>query len=190
MVKFKPLPKLPEFNYRSPRMVIVLDKIRFELEKDRTNDYSEVVWFLREYPRIFRHHIECAEYRLKNIYNIYESAYKKIIKKIKESNEDIFEYMISGYEIKVLYWEFESLLSSINISLDIISRILSVAFKEEKGATFNKFCKINYDNKYINIFKEEKVKWVSKLKDYRDCFTHYTVVDTLLSIVARKYNDH
>lgn len=94
---------------------------------------------------------------------------------------------LSNIKTKVMYWEFESLLSSANISLDITARILSTAFKEQLPPNFNKACK-NKNDTYgiISFLNSEKDGWVSKMKDYRDCFIHYTPVDTVLSIEAIK----
>lgn len=196
---------------KSPSIVLIMDKIRFELENKNDDQFSEVCWFLREYPRIFRHHFECLEYRLENIYKIYIEAYNEFKNRLDNENDELpifkncnlssdeikmlskaelMEMSFSSIKTKVMYWEFESLLSAANISLDIMTRILSTAFKEQLPPNFSKACKTEEDtNGIIAFLKAEKNSWVSKLKDYRDCFTHYTPVDTLLSIKAILEND-
>jgi hypothetical protein len=39
----------------------------------------------------------------------------------------------------------------------------------------------------IDLFQKAQRMWVQRLKDYRDCFMHYTPVDTLLVVTLRKY---
>ncbi|GAB6089480.1 hypothetical protein [Spirochaeta dissipatitropha] len=193
---------------RSPDIVLSLNKIRFELEKRNDDQYNEICWFLREYPRIFRHHLECFVYRLGNVHAIYVEAHKEFTNRLNNHDAELpdvsncnltcEEYgklkksklngmALSNIKTKVMYWEFESLLSSANISLDITARILSTAFKEQLPPNFNKACK-NKNDTYgiISFLNSEKDGWVSKMKDYRDCFIHYTPVDTVLSIEAIK----
>ena len=40
----------------------------------------------------------------------------------------------------------------------------------------------------IDQLKRAKGIWVNKLKDYRDCFTHYAPVDTILGISVELYS--
>lgn len=53
----------------SPQLVLVLDRIRNELEGQ--DKYREFCWFAREYPRCYRHHLECAKFRLQTIHALY-----------------------------------------------------------------------------------------------------------------------
>jgi hypothetical protein len=56
----------------SPRLVNVLDRIRFKLSKnDPDGEMDEVAWFIREYPRAYRYHLECADFRLESICLLY-----------------------------------------------------------------------------------------------------------------------
>jgi hypothetical protein len=66
-VPILPLPQLPNFS-KSPNLVKVLDSVRFALDSE---EYGEFYWFAREYPRIYRYHLDHAEYRLKTIYSVY-----------------------------------------------------------------------------------------------------------------------
>lgn len=99
-----------------------------------------------------------------------------------------FEMVYSDKSISAMYWDFESFLSAINISLDILARIVGTAYVDQTPVSFNKLCKKDLDGMVNDLVNARKV-WVSRLKDYRDCFTHYTCVDTLLGITARLYSD-
>jgi len=203
--KIKKIEPIEIENENSPHIVLLMDTIRNDLEDKDLEQYGEICWFLRKYPRIFRYHLECLEYRLSHIRRIYCDAYDELCSNafIKEPdlknvsgitkeeidslcNSELFEISFSNIKTKVLYWEFESLLSAVNISLDIMVRILGTAYKEQLPPNFNKACKKKEPDEIINFMKSEKENWVNIMKDYRDCFTHYTPVDTLLSIKAIK----
>ncbi|GMX66232.1 hypothetical protein Elgi_55040 [Paenibacillus elgii] len=189
MKLLKELPRFPEISLSSPQIVKVLDKIRFELEKqDEDGEYSEFCWFVREYPRAYRYHINCAQYRLKNIFSIYNEAYDYFAEQLQSVEENCYHMSYSNEKTYILYWEFESFLSSINIALDFIARIISTGYKDHMPASFNKICKKELDGPIADL-KRAKNIWVNKLKDYRDCFMHYTPVDTLLGISANYYSD-
>ena len=64
------LPGLPAMPLRSPAIVRVHDRIRFEL--DSQDELAEFCWFAREYPRCYRFHFEGAEFRLRSIYALME----------------------------------------------------------------------------------------------------------------------
>ena len=54
-IQFIPLPRINVNRDRlvSPRLVGVLDRIRFQLsENDPEGEMDEVTWFIREYPRV------------------------------------------------------------------------------------------------------------------------------------------
>lgn len=70
------IPKIPKFSIYSPPLVKVMDKIRGDFDGD---DEFEFYWFAREYPRFYRHHIQHAEYRLRNIYDKYTFIRKELI---------------------------------------------------------------------------------------------------------------
>lgn len=177
---------LPKFSYESPEIVKLFDKIRFELENNDEN--SEFCWFAREYPRCYRYHLDCAQYRLQSIYNQYQKAQKHFEEMLQSSKENCFGLSISSQETEIIYWDFESFLSSINTALDILARIVGVAYKVQTPPSFNKICKKDLGG-VIDIMKSAQNKWVLKMKDYRDCFVHYTPVDTLLGISIVLYSD-
>lgn len=87
-----------------------------------------------------------------------------------------------------MYWNFESFLNAINTALDILSRIVGLAYSENTPVSFSKICKKDFDGPVV-IMRESEKRWVKQMKDYRDCFVHYTPVDTMLSIGFIKYSD-
>lgn len=189
MTNIIPLPNLPKFDIGSPRVVKVLDSIRFEIDKhDDEGEFFEFYWFIREYPRIYRHHLDCAEYRLTEIHKTYADAMNYFGQKINSKVNNSFEFAISNKSIFAMYWDFESFLSAINTALDILARIVGTAYSEQTPVSFNKLCNKNLDG-IVKDLRRAKTVWVSRMKDYRDCFTHYTPVDTILSINARLYSD-
>lgn len=182
------LPNLPKLN-ESLQVVKTLDDIRFEIDKnDEEGELFEFTWFIREYPRIYRYHLDCAEYRMLEIYKKYEESKEYFEECINKANQNTYEFALSNKSISVMYWNFESFLSSINVALDILSRLVGTAYSEQTPVSFNKLCNKNLDGLAVE-FKKAKSVWVSRLKDYRDCFTHYTPVDTILTIHARLYSD-
>ena len=71
----------------------------------------------------------------------------------------------------------------------IDTRVAGTAYKDQMPPNFNKFCKRQGDSGLLGIFKRAQMRWVNRLKDYRDCFTHYTPVDTWLSVGLYQYSD-
>jgi hypothetical protein len=180
---------LPKYNDGSPEIVQLFDKIRFEIGKnDDNSEYSEFCWFAREYPRCYRYHLNCAKYRLESIYDRYKKAYEYFEKMIQTSEEGSYGFSYASQDSMAIYWDFESFLSSINTALDILARIVGVAYKEQTPPSFNKICKKDLGG-VIDTLKKAQSNWVLKMKDYRDCFVHYTPVDTLLGISANLIND-
>ncbi|MDQ0657834.1 hypothetical protein [Paenibacillus sp. W2I17] len=183
-----PLPAMPEFLNGSPEITKLLDKIRFELEKqDDEGYYFEFGWFVREYSRAYRYHIQCSEYRLEKIFSIYKDAFDYFEDQIQNVEDNCFGMSFSNRNSNILYWEFESYLSSINVALDLLARIIGTAYKDHMPPSFNKICKKDLDGP-IRDLQNAKAIWVTRLKDYRDCFIHYTPVDTLLNISANLYS--
>ncbi|MES2677461.1 MAG: hypothetical protein V4612_04015 [Pseudomonadota bacterium] len=167
------IPNLPSFKKESPKIVLVMDEIRFDEEK-KSEECFEFYWFAREYPRIYRYHIDHIEYRLNNIHKLYEHFQTIFITK---KDRDSFEESIWKSESSQIYWEFESLLGAINSSLDILSRISGIAYEEQTPVSLNKFSSKKNLNGIVDIFRRAKSGWIDKMKDYRDCFVHYTPVD-------------
>lgn len=189
MRRIKDLPLLPDIHNIDSEIVNVFNTIRFKIQNSESwEEYSEFCWFIREYPRCYRYHLQCASYRLESIYNIYIKAHKYFLSEISQATENCFGFSRSDKETAIIYWEFDALLSSINTALDILARIVGTAYKEQTPPNFNKLCKKDFEGP-INILKKAQKVWVKKMKDYRDCFIHYTPVDTMLGINADLYND-
>src|SRR5207244_2983725 len=113
----------------------------------------------------------------------------EIVDQAASSHPDTFELAVSNLEVQRIYWDFESFLSEISMSLDLLARVVSPAFKQESPPSFNRLCKWAAPDPLVNIFRQAQSRWVKRMKDYRDCFTHYTPVDTLLSVGLRRYPD-
>lgn len=181
-----PVPTLPRFSQRSPEVVRVLDRIRFQLrDKD---GFDEFCWFAREYPRCYRYHLDCAEHRIRSIHSIYCDLYREMSSSVAEEPGCV-SYGISNVRVNTVYWDFESYLSAINISLDLLARIVGTAFPDHMPSNFNKLSKKNLNSPVLALMKTAKARWVDRLKDYRDCFTHYTPVDTMLFLELNQYRD-
>ena len=190
----KPLRPLPTFKplARSPELVRIMDAIRFG-PLDELEEYAEFTWFIREYPRAYRHHFSHAEYRLRLIHSAYEHEHGIAAEKLQRHADgaEWTETVVSGgwgaVSPHVVYWDFESYLNAISSALDIAARVVGTAYRVETPSSFNRFCKSAPDGPLKDIFLRAQLRWVTKLKAYRDCFTHYTPVDTLLWLVLREY---
>ena len=176
----------PTFNMQ---LVRNLDRIRFELPKAYPDgEMDEVAWFLREYPRAYRYHLACADFRLETIAQLYQELHRELAAKITK-DVNLFEVSQSDRRVQRIYWDFESFLTEIGISLDLLARIAGAAYKNEMPPSFSRFCrKTASGDAIVTLFQAAQMRWINDLKDYRDCFMHYTPVDTMLSIcmVRRK----
>ena len=192
-MKIMPMRNPPSIRTESPEVVKILDRIRFELDKNDSKhssaDHSEFTWFAREYPRCYRYHMDCADFRLKTIWDLYREIYSDLSRESRHEGEpnpaengQLVQVSVSNKRVLRIYWDFESFLSEINIALDLLARIAGTAFTDEMPLSFNRFCKKDGSQRLLAGFKKAQSRWVRRLKDYRDCFTHYTPVDTLLSI--------
>jgi hypothetical protein len=168
----------------SPHVVRVLDRIRFDIAKNRPDgEMDEFAWFAREYPRAYRHHMESADFRIATIATLYAELHRELVSKL-DADRLPLELAQSDIRVKRIYWDFESFLSEIGIALDRLARIVGVAYKEEMPPNFNRFCRKEISNDpFLALFRTAQDRWVTRMKDYRDCFVHYTPVDTQLSIL-------
>jgi len=183
VVELIPIPSLPAF--RNSEVVNIFDDIRNELSKD--DDFAEFYWFAREYPRVFRHHLQYAEHRLKLIHSGYEQAQAEFESHFR--NGAGFEYAFSGIEISKIHWEFESYLNCISSALDVLARLAGIGFPQQLPISFNKLCSSSAQGDLICTLRAAKQRWVDRLKNYRDCFVHFTPTDTLLFISCARYED-
>jgi hypothetical protein len=187
-----PILPLPIIDVRvpsleSPKLVQVLDHIRFAISNGHPGgEMDEFAWFAREYPRAYRHHMECADFRISTIAQLYAELQSDLVARL-DHDRSLLELAISDIRVKRIYWDFESFLGEIGSSLDLLVRIIGVAYKNEMPPNFNKFCKKEIANDpYIALLQTAQERWVNRMKDYRDCFVHYTPADTLLSIRLRR----
>ncbi len=183
-----PVPALPSTKESSPEIVKVFDKIRFDGRISDSDEYGEFAWFAREYPRCYRHHLECAQFRLRSMHSLASILHGQLASNLN-SDDAIEGVSIGDVRVKQIYWDFESYLSAINNALDLLARISGTAYQQSMPPSFNKICKNPSDSGPIKILRRAKQKWVNRLKDYRDCFTHYTPVDTILSVGLVQYSD-
>lgn len=168
----------------------MLDRIRFRLDQihQDSHDYSEFTWFAREYPRCYRYHLDCAEHRLRGIRRHFEDIHNELAPRVAES-PTLFGIASSNHQVQRIYWDFESFLSEVNIALDLLARVAGTAYRDQMPTSFNRFCKKTGNDGLLRIMKRAQTMWVRRLKDYRDCFTHFTPVDTLLSVGLVQYSD-
>lgn len=182
------LPNLPKFSDKSPKVVEVFDRIRKIFDWTKRDEYAEFYWFARVYPRCYRYHIDCAEFRLKGIYQKYQAAHAHFSHELRKENENCFEIAYGNQQTYEIYWDFEAFLSAINTALDLLARITGTAYQEQMPPSFNKLCKKNLNGPAI-VLKKAQEKWVSLMKAYRDCLVHYTPIDTSPLISAKRYSD-
>ena len=180
-------PALPNFSKGSPKVVSFHDKIRADL--DFIEGFEEFCWFAREYPRCYRFHFNGGEFRLKSLYGLMDSLRSDLMHRVSESTGDMYECSVGDIRVAQVYWDFEAFLSEVSITLDLLARVVGPAFREESPPSFNKLCKWSGSHPLLDLFRRAQKRWVSRLKDYRDCFTHYTPVDTLLMVAVRRYAD-
>lgn len=182
-----PLPDLPLIPSGSPQLVQLLDDIRSSWLDDEEND-CEFYWFAREYPRIYRHHVEHAEHRLRAIHDAYVEFHGELSEEV--SRRDVCrEMLVSRYRVKEMYWDFEAFLNAVSSSLDTATRVVGPAYKTETPMTFNRFFRSASAGRLHDLFETAAHRWVLKLKDYRDCFVHYTPTNTILFFGIREYSD-
>jgi hypothetical protein len=188
-IPFIPIPRVDVNRLESLRLVSVLDGIRFELSKnDPEGEMDEVAWFIREYPRAYRYHLECADFRLESISLLYQELHRELAARIGD-DPSVIELSQGEQRVRRIYWDFESFLAEIGIVLDLLARIAGTAYRDEMPPNFNRFCRKQIPgDKILLLFQAAQKEWVNRMKDYRDCFVHYTPVDTMLSIrmVRRK----
>jgi hypothetical protein len=172
-------PSTPE----SPWVVRVLDSIRFKVVDDHPDgEMDEFAWFAREYPRAYRHHMECAEFRINTIAKLYAELHRELVARL-DADDALLELAQSDVRVKRIYWDFESFLCEIGTALDLLARIVGVAYKYEMPPSFSRFCRKEILNDPFSVlFRAAQDRWVNRMKDYRDCFVHYTPADTQLSI--------
>jgi len=181
-----PLPPLPARSRRSPEVFKTFEHIRFALW---TNDgLEEFCWFAREYPRYYRYQLDHAWFRLTWMHRRYQEAHVWFSKNFPV-NLDCFEQSVQTEASIANYWDFEAMLSSLSTALDLLARIVGTAYEDQLPPSFSKLCRRTDLEGVAAMLRDAKVGWVDRMKDYRDCFVHYTPVDTILSLSATRYPD-
>ncbi|MEW5980141.1 MAG: hypothetical protein AB1898_30470 [Acidobacteriota bacterium] len=179
------VPSMPKMRkFRSPEVVQVLDRVRFELADQ--NEYSEFCWFAREYPRCYRFHMDGADFRLGSVHRALTELSNHLAA-LAINDDRTFEFSCGNATAHQVYWDFESFLSEVNVALDLLARVVGPAFAQESPPSFNKLCKKTGDHPLLVEFRRAQTRWVQRMKDYRDCFIHYTPVDTMLMVTLTKY---
>ena len=188
-----PVPALPRFFSHSPEVVRTLDRIRFELERGDLDEddprLGEFAWFAREYPRCYRHHLDCAEFRLHTIHGLISEIHAELAPSVA-ANPDMFGSSIGGFRVSRIYWDFESYLCEINNALDLLARIAGLIYRRQTPPNFNRLCNTREGHtSMLSIMQGARSRWVTRMKSYRDCFTHFTPVDTMLHVGLTQYGD-
>lgn len=185
--KIIPLQQLPTFRLQSPGVVRVLDRIRKEL--DHEDLFAEFTWFAREYPRVYRHHFDHAEHRLKLIYEGYEKSHNQFVKQIEKADNNLFSTAHGGIGVMQIHWDFEAYLNCIGSALDVLARIVGTGYPSPLPISFNKICSSKANGELVDALRTAKKRWVDRMKDYRDCFVHYTPSETLIMISCNLYSN-
>lgn len=187
--KVLPIPDLPKPKLESPALVQFFDCIRYKLESNA--DLAEFCWFAREDPRCFRHHMEHAELRLRQISYTYNRLYA-IYSNLVTHTDTRFAMEFTSHSTitaKEVYWNFEAYLNAINSALDILARCVGVAYREHVPGSFNRLCARKDLSGPVEILRRAQISWVHEMKDFRDCFAHYTPAETVVGISLVRYSD-
>lgn len=183
-----PIPALRALRqFESPAIVKVFDRIRRALHD--ADGFEEFCWFAREYPRCYRFHTDAAQHRLESVHHQMNAVAEQLLADMKGKSSESFEHGVSGRHVDQIYWDFESFLSEVCISLDMLARVVSPAFQQQAPPSFSKLCRWPFSHPLLDSLRRAQGTWVQLVKDYRDCFVHYTPVDTLLIVSLRHYPD-
>jgi hypothetical protein len=187
--KILPLPVLPAPKLEAPAVVRFFDYVRSSLESDVNS--SEFCWFAREYPRCFRYHIEHAELRLRQISHTYSCLHARYTDLLAHADTRLAMEFTSHSTItaKKVYWNFEAYLNAVNSALDILARCVGVAYHEHVPGTLNRLCARKDLCGPADVLRRAQVRWVQEMKDFRDCFAHYTAPETVVGISLVRYSD-
>ena len=81
-------------------LVSALDRIRLALEKAYPGgEMDEMAWFIREYPRAYRYHLKCADFRLETIARLYQELHVELAQRLTD-NGDLFEVSQSDLRVQ------------------------------------------------------------------------------------------
>ena len=169
-----PLPVLPEPKFQLPAVVHFFDRARSDLGSNP--NVSEFCRFARQYPKCYRHHVEHADLRLRQILTQIDTRLALGI-----ASPDVIT-------AKEAYWNFEAYLDALNSALDLLARCVGVAYREHVPGSFNRLCTRRDLCGPVDVLRRAQVRWIQRMKDFRDCFTHYTPAETVLLIGLVRYS--
>ena len=155
---------------------------------DEGDDLMEFYWFAREYPRVYRHHVDHAAHRLRAIYDGYVQFHNEMSEEIMDGSV-WKERATSNRRVSEVYWDFEAFLNAVSSSLDTLTRVVGPTYKTETPLSFGKFARKELHGQLWELFNVASERWVWRLKDYRDCFVHYTSPNTMLFFHITEYAD-
>jgi hypothetical protein len=128
-----------------------------------------------------------ARFRLESVHALLSELCTELEQGLPPTSSVGTQHAVSNSRVHQVYWDFESFLSETSIALDLLARIVGPAFETESPPSFNRLCKWRVSHPLVDLFRRAQTQWVIRLKDYRDCFTHYTPVDTLLTVHLTRY---
>lgn len=180
MTLVQPPPPLPSLG-EQPAVVAILDQIR------RAQGYDEFTWFIREYPRNFRYFWYRAEHRLKAIH----SQYRWAADQASASANDATTVSLGWGRDRAweTYWDFEDYLNALNSALDTLARVVAPYYPQPTPPSFSRVARRLDLGGIAEDFRNANARWVQRMKDYRDCFTHYAPVDNEAFIRAVRGRD-
>ena len=187
--KILPLPALPEPRLESPAVVQFFDCVRSDLESN--SNLLEFCWFAREYPRCFRHHLEHAELRLRQIAHTYSCLHVRYTELLAQMDTRLAMELADHHVItaKEIYWNFEAYLNALNSALDLLARCVGVTYQDNVPSSFGRLCARKDLSGPVDMLRKAQVRWVQRMKDFRDCFAHYTPPETVFVVSLVRYSD-
>jgi len=90
---------------------------------------------------------------------------------------------------KEVYWNFEAYLNALNSALDLLARCVGVAYQEHVAGSFNRLCARRDLCGPVDVLRRAQARWVQRMKDFRDCFAHYTPPETVFVISLVRYSN-
>ena len=85
--------------------------------------------------------------------------------------------------------DFEAYLNALNSALDLLARCVGVAYQEHVPGSFNRLCARRDLCGPVDVLRRAQVRWIQRMKDFRDCFAHYTPAETVLLIGLVRYSN-
>ena len=80
-------------------------------------------------------------------------------------------------------------MNALNASLDVLTRIVGLFYADSQPISFSRLCAKQELSGVVEVLRAARYRWVSRMKDYRDCFVHYTPVDNETYVSCIRYMD-